>query len=108
MLWGLRNWKNTNNIVNKTLKYVEPDRKQSFTGVALAKRYYIVLRVNPIAYRGGGGVGLDHQIIDHNSKTALYSTSKLGDFDFLSIRQIFAEMRTFDSPAVFEMRSLKN
>ena len=38
---------------------------------------------NPITYNlpGGGGLfGPDHQIIDHNSKTALSSTSKLGDF----------------------------
>ena len=40
---------------------------------------------------GGGAFGLDHQIIDHNSKTALSSTSKLGDFLFLSIRHILAE-----------------
>ena len=40
---------------------------------------------------GGGGEGVfgsDHQIIDHNSKTALSSTTKLGDFLFLSIRHI--------------------
>ena len=49
---------------------------------------------NPITYGGGGGGGLfgpDHQIIDHNSKTALSSTSKPGDFLFLSIRHILAE-----------------
>ena len=40
---------------------------------------------------GGGGVGQDYQIIDHNSKTALSSTSKLGNFLFLSIRHILAE-----------------
>ena len=40
---------------------------------------------------GGGGVGPDHQIIDRNSKTALFSTSKLGNFLFLSIRHILAE-----------------
>ena len=42
--------------------------------------------------RGRGGLfGPDHQIIDHNVKTALSSTSKLGDFFFLSIRHILAE-----------------
>ena len=48
---------------------------------------------NPITYGGGGGglFGPDHQIIDHNSKTALSSTSKLGDFLFLSIRHTLAE-----------------
>ena len=40
---------------------------------------------------GGGEFGPDHQIIDHNSKTALSSTSKLGDFLFLSITYILAE-----------------
>ena len=46
--------------------------------------------LNPITW-GGGAFGTDHQIIDHNSKTALSSTSKLGDFLFLSIRHILAE-----------------
>ena len=46
--------------------------------------------LNPITY-GGGFFGPDHQIIDHNSKTALSSTSKLGDFLFLSIRHTLAE-----------------
>ena len=36
--------------------------------------------LNPITYGGGGLFGKDYQIIDHNSKTALSSTSKLGDF----------------------------
>ena len=40
---------------------------------------------------GGGGVGPDHQIIDHNSITALSTTSKLGEFLFLSIKHILAE-----------------
>ena len=40
---------------------------------------------------GGGLFDPDHQIIDHNSKTTLSSTSKLGDFLFLSIRHILAE-----------------
>ena len=48
------------------------------------------LPLNPITY-GGGLFGTDHQIIDHNSKTALSSTSKLGDFLFLSIRHTLAE-----------------
>ena len=34
---------------------------------------------------------LNYQIIDHNSQTALSSTSKLGDLLFLSIRHILAE-----------------
>ena len=52
--------------------------------------------INPITYctRGGGGggglFGPDHQIIDHNSKTALSNTSKLDDFSFLSIRHVLA------------------
>ena len=51
---------------------------------------------NPITYRGrggggGGAFGPDHQIIDHNSKTAPSSTSKLADFLFLSIGHILAE-----------------
>ena len=42
---------------------------------------------------GGGGLfGQDHQIIDHSSETALSSTSKLGDFLFLAIRHILAEI----------------
>ena len=46
--------------------------------------------INPITY-GGGLFGPDHQIIDRNSKTALSSTSKLGNFLFLSIRHVLAE-----------------
>ena len=45
---------------------------------------------NPITY-GGRLFGPDHQIIDHNSKTALSGISKLGDFLFLSITHILAE-----------------
>ena len=61
---------------------------------------------------GGGGVGPDHQIIDHNSKTALSSTSKLGDCLFLSIRHILAEFyqNRFSrgvAAVVFEMRRLE-
>ena len=43
---------------------------------------------------GEGGLfgPADHQVIDDNSKTALSSTSKLGDFYFLSIRHILAEI----------------
>ena len=49
------------------------------------------LFVNPITYGGGGGLfGLDHQIIDLNSKTGLSGASKLADF-LLSIRHILAE-----------------
>ena len=44
---------------------------------------------NPVTY--GGLFGPDHQIIDSNSKKAKPRTSKLGDFDFLSIRHIMAE-----------------
>ena len=49
--------------------------------------------LNPMTYaRGGGGLsGPDLQIDDSNSKTAQPSTSKLGDFYFLSIRHILAE-----------------
>ena len=47
--------------------------------------------VNPITYGGGILVSPDHQIIDHNYKTALSSTSKLGDLYFLPIRHILAE-----------------
>ena len=47
---------------------------------------------NPITYGGGGRLFIpDHQIIHRNSKTALSSTSKLGDFYFLSIRHMLAE-----------------
>ena len=45
---------------------------------------------NPKTY-GGGLFGPDHQIIDRNSKMALASTSKLGNFLSLSIRHILAE-----------------
>ena len=38
-----------------------------------------------------GLFGPDHQIIDHNFKTAITNTSKLGDFLFLSIGHILAE-----------------
>ena len=56
------------------------------------KNFIIPCAFNPITYGGGGGLfGPDHQIIDHNSKTALSSTSKLGDFLFLSIRHTLAE-----------------
>ena len=52
---------------------------------------HFICSFNPITYGGGGLFGPDHQIIDHNSKTALSSTSKLGDFLFLSIRHTLAE-----------------
>ena len=38
-----------------------------------------------------GLFGPDYQIINHNAKTALSSTSKLGDFLFLSIRHTLAK-----------------
>ena len=50
--------------------------------------------VDIVTNNGGGGGGAfcpDHQVIDHNSKTALSSTSKLGAFLLLSIRHILAE-----------------
>ena len=62
---------------------------QSFIGLPLMVPE-IIRVLNPITY-GGGLFGPDHQIIDHNSKTALSSTSKLGDFLFLSIRHTLAE-----------------
>ena len=62
--------------------------------------------INPIIYEG---VGPDHQIIDRNSKTVLSSTSNLGNFLFLSIRQILAEFKKNRltrgvAAVVFEMR----
>ena len=44
---------------------------------ALSERFMFCL--NPVTY-GVGLFGSDYQIIDHNSKTTLSSTSKLGDF----------------------------
>ena len=37
-------------------------------------------------------LNVHHQIIDHNSKTALSSASKLSDLLFLSIRHIFGRI----------------
>ena len=51
----------------------------------------VVIFINPIYVQEGGLFGSDHQIIDHNTKTALSSTSKLGDLLLLSIRHILAE-----------------
>ena len=69
------------------------------------------VKLNPITH-GGGLFGLDHQIVDHNSKTALSSTSKLGDFLVLSIRHILAEFKRNRFPrgvaaVVFEMKRLE-
>ena len=49
--------------------------------------------LNPIWTMGGGGglFGPDHQIINLSSKTALSSTSKLGNILFLFIGHILAE-----------------
>ena len=53
-----------------------------------------MLTIEPTEERGGGGglFGPDHQIIDRNFKTALSSTFKLGNFLFLSIGHILAEL----------------
>ena len=69
------------------------------------------LDINPITYEGGL-FGTDHQIIDQNSRTALSSTSKLGDFLFLSIRHIFGKILAKSihqgvAAVVFEMRRLE-
>ena len=64
------------------------DRKRNFAFMTskgikyicmVVRVYYFHVVINPITW-GGGLFGPDHQIIDHNSKTALSSTSKLGDF----------------------------
>ena len=57
---------------------------------------------NTITYRvgGGGGLGPDYQTIDQNSKTALSSTSKHGDFSAKSIHQGVAAV-------VFKRKRLK-
>ena len=65
--------------------------------------------LNPMTY-GGRLFGQDHQIIDHNSKTALSSTSKLGDFYYL-LDTSLQNFSKIDSPwgvaaVVFEMRHL--
>ena len=53
---------------------------------------------NHITYgRGGGGVGPDHQIVDHNSKMALSSTFKLGDF-FNLLDKFWQNFSKIDSP----------
>ena len=51
---------------------------------------------------GGGGegglFGLDHQTIVNNSKTALFSTSKLGDILFYPLDTFWQNFRKIDSP----------
>ena len=47
---------------------------------------------SPITGGGGGLLGPDHQIIEHNYETALSSTSKLAAFLFLYINHIFSEV----------------
>ena len=53
---------------------------------------------------GGGGVRVrgpfcpDHQIIDYNSKTALSSTSKLGDFSFYRLDTFWQNFSKINSP----------
>ena len=64
------------------------DKKTCFD--YFVKSFKCINPLNPITY-GGGLFGPDHQIIDHTSKTALSSTSKLGDFLFLSIRHTLVE-----------------
>ena len=79
-----------------------------------------VILLNPITHAGGGLFSMDHQIIDHNSKTAQSSTFKLGDFQCLFIRHILAclfirqileELKQNPTrgiaTAVFEMRLLE-
>ena len=60
----------------------------------------------------GGAFWPDHQIIDYNTKTAQSSTSKLGDFLFLSVTHILAEFQQNQftrevAAVVFEMRRLE-
>ena len=49
--------------------------------------------INPIAYGGGGGrlFGRDHEIIDHNSKTALF-------FSFYLLTTFWQNFSKIDSP----------
>ena len=44
----------------------------------------------------GRGVGTDHQVIDHNSKMALSSTSKLGDFCFYLLDTFWQDFSKID------------
>ena len=77
--------------VTDKLQFLE-DKKSNVNLIKGITRKQSDVTINPITYGGGGGLfGPDHQIIDHNSKTALSSTSKLGDFLFLSIRHTLAE-----------------
>ena len=67
---------------------------------------------NHITYEGRGPVGPDHQSIDHNSKTALSSTSKLLSSVFIHFTHVLENFSKIDSPGgvsavVFEMRCLE-
>ena len=63
--------------------------------------------LNPITYRRGL-FGPDHQIIDHSSKAAPSSTSKLGEVLFLSIIDTFWQnFCKIDSPGVLLQLFLK-
>ena len=59
-------------LVNQVVLKTTDDDQSSNVGQSF--------RIDPVTYRGGGLFGPDHQIIDHNSKTALSSTSRIGDF----------------------------
>ena len=53
---------------------------------------------------------MDYQIIGHNSKTALSSTSKLGDFLFYPLDTFWRNFNKIDTPVaavVFKMRHLE-
>ena len=71
------------------------------------------LMLNPITYGGGGGAfGPDHQIIEQNPKTALSSTSELGDFYFYLLDTFWQNFCKIDSPGgccscFFVMRRLE-
>ena len=76
-------------------------------------KYYAPNWFNPITYGGGGGgaFGWDHQIIDHNSKMAVSSTSKSGDFCFYLLdtfgRILGKSIHQGVAAVVFEMRRLE-
>ena len=53
---------------------------------------------NPITYGGGGFLARTIKIIDHNSKTALSSTSQLGDFCFYLLDTLWQNFSKIDSP----------
>ena len=71
--------KNVAEFLKKISKYIEGKLIASTFDILLIVPWMLVFSINPITYGGGGLFGPDHQIIDHNSKTALSSTSKLGD-----------------------------